>query len=80
MNMKLLALTALPLSILFACGEKESDTSETTDTAEETTEDEGETEESDVEVESKAVQSKKSTPEEAIQAVKLEMKIKVSFV
>ena len=24
MNMKLLALTALPLSILFACGEKES--------------------------------------------------------
>ena len=40
--MKLLALTALPLSILFACGEKESDTSETTDTAEETTEDTGE--------------------------------------
>jgi len=41
--MKLLALTALPLSILFACGEKESDTSEETteDTAEETTEDTG---------------------------------------
>ena len=47
MNMKLLALTALPLSILFACGEKESDTSEETtetteDTGEETTEDTGE--------------------------------------
>ena len=43
MNMKLLALTALPLSILFACGEKESDTSEETteDTSEETTEDTG---------------------------------------
>lgn len=43
--MKLLALTALPLSILFACGGKESDTSEeTTDTAEETTEDTAEEE------------------------------------
>ena len=46
MNLKFLALTALPLSILFACGEKDADTSEATeeetteeDTAEETTED-----------------------------------------
>ena len=41
MTTKILALTALPLSLLFACGEKESDTSATSteDTAEETTED-----------------------------------------
>lgn len=47
--MKLLALTALPLSILFACGEKDSDTSE--ETTEETTEETEEEVEEEVEEE-----------------------------
>ena len=44
MNLKFLALTALPLSILFACADKDTDTGETTDdeTTEETTEEEEE--------------------------------------